>query len=57
MSTVLLWFGMCVVVIGLGIGIGYMRARRRHRPLPPGNDRGWTNNTIRRQGESGKGIR
>ncbi|MDP8243501.1 MAG: hypothetical protein P9L94_05415 [Candidatus Hinthialibacter antarcticus] len=44
-------------VIGLGVASGYLLGKRRKRPLPPESGSGWTNNAIRRQGESGKGIR
>ncbi|MBZ0256434.1 hypothetical protein K8I31_10245 [bacterium] len=48
---------LLVAVVGLGVVSGYLLGRRRKRPLPPESGSGWTNNAIRRQGESGKGIR
>ena len=30
---------------------------KKHLPLPPESGQGWSNNAIRRQGKSGKGIR
>lgn len=48
--------GVLVVFLSAGAFSAWQK-RRRRRSLPPGNNRGWTNNTIRRQGETGKGIR
>lgn len=33
------------------------KKRKRRPPLPPEQTKGWTNNTIRKQGKSGEGIR
>lgn len=48
---------LLLAVVGLGIISGYLLGKRRKRSLPPESGSGWTNNAIRRQGDSGKGIR
>ncbi len=49
--------GLLAAVVGLGVLSGYVLGRRRKRQPPAESGSSWTNNAIRRQGESGKGIR
>lgn len=49
--------GLMAAVVVLGLASGYALGRRRKQPPPPESGSGWTNNAIRRQGETGKGIR
>ncbi|MBI1390914.1 MAG: hypothetical protein GC154_20990 [bacterium] len=49
--------GLLALVFVLGVLSGWLLGRRRKMPPPPESGSAWTNNAIRRQGESGKGIR